>query len=192
MHPENGTCPFCTAASLSSLYTLPVAPWAWEQLCRCFEQLRREHFPVWTFRLNFAGHDTSGHTMAWTLCAPSSFRACEAARTTRSAIICLSAPLPVMRKATVWHWTGTVKYTAESHSPPLIWRRFHIATHPEVETKMTAELASKGLLVTPDNQHPRKLAYEDLAGLTYLGAAIKVNTYISVYCRLHVAYCIFS
>lgn len=65
----------------------------------------------------FAGHDTSGHTMAWTL--------------------------------------------------------FFIATHPEVEANITAELAARGLLVTPKQPQPRDIAFDDLSELRYLGAAIK-------------------
>jgi len=52
---------------------------------------------------------------------------------------------------------------------------FYIATHPEVEAKIVEELAAAGLLATPQQPRPRPLAYDDLAGLTYLGAAIKVR-----------------
>jgi hypothetical protein len=57
----------------------------------------------------------------------------------------------------------------------LVACRFYIAMHPEVEAKITAELASRNLLATPDNKTPRPLEHDDLSELTYLGAAIKVH-----------------
>lgn len=59
--------------------------------------------------------------------------------------------------------------------PPDCTCRFFIATHPEVEASITAELAARGLLVTPEQPHPRDLAFDDLSELRYLGAAIKVG-----------------
>ena len=58
----------------------------------------------------------------------------------------------------------------------LLWchDRFFISTHSEVEAKVCAELEAHGLLASPDTPTPRALAFEDLSGLTYLGAAIKV------------------
>jgi fatty acid synthase len=50
---------------------------------------------------------------------------------------------------------------------------FFIAQHPEVEGKICAELEAHGLLASPDTPTPRSVAFEDLSGLTYLGAAIK-------------------
>jgi hypothetical protein len=52
--------------------------------------------------------------------------------------------------------------------------RFFIVTHPEVEAKVCAELEAHGLLASPITPTPRAVAFEDLSGLTYLGAAIKV------------------
>lgn len=51
------------------------------------------------------------------------------------------------------------------------WCSFYIATHPEVEAKIVEELTAGGLLATPQQLRPRPLAYDDLAGLTYLGVA---------------------
>ena len=53
--------------------------------------------------------------------------------------------------------------------------RFYIATHPEVEAKICAELASYKLLATRKHPMPRALEHDDLSELTYLGAAIKVR-----------------
>lgn len=53
--------------------------------------------------------------------------------------------------------------------------RFHISQHPEVEAKIVADLASLGLLATPDQPSPRQLAFEDLGKLTYLNMVIKVS-----------------
>ena len=55
------------------------------------------------------------------------------------------------------------------------WFIYKVAQHPEVEAKITAELDSLGLLVTPQNPKPRPLEYADLTKLTYLGAVIKVS-----------------
>ena len=61
----------------------------------------------------------------------------------------------------------------------VLWcrNRFFIVTHPEVEAKVCAELEAHGLLASPDTPTPRAVAFEDLSGLVYLGAAIKVLLY---------------
>ena len=66
----------------------------------------------------------------------------------------------------------------------LLWchNRFFITTHPEVEAKIRAELEAHGLLASPETPTPRALAFEDLSGLTYLGAAIKVWQILSMLC----------
>lgn len=56
--------------------------------------------------------------------------------------------------------------------------RYYIATHPEVEAKITAELASRNLLASPDHPVPRALEHDDLSELQYLGAAIKVQPHV--------------
>lgn len=43
-----------------------------------------------------------------------------------------------------------------------------------MEDRITAELAARGLLATPQNPVPRPLQHDDLSELPYLGAAIKV------------------
>ena len=53
--------------------------------------------------------------------------------------------------------------------------RYFIATHPEVEAKITAELAARKILASPDHPAPRALEHDDLSELQYLGAAIKVH-----------------
>ena len=53
-------------------------------------------------------------------------------------------------------------------------RRYLLATHPEAEAKVAAELDAAGLLVTPARPAPRPLEYADLSKLQYLGWAIKV------------------
>ena len=55
---------------------------------------------------------------------------------------------------------------------------YYIATHPEVEAKITAELASRSLLASPDHPAPRALEHDDLSELQYLGAAIKVRLHV--------------
>ena len=53
-------------------------------------------------------------------------------------------------------------------------RRFTIATHPEVQRAIKAELASVGLLHQgqPNCVTPRQLTFEDLGHLTYLNCVI--------------------
>ena len=43
-----------------------------------------------------------------------------------------------------------------------------------MEAKITEELASLGLLATPERPKPRPLEWEDLSKLVYLNAVIKV------------------
>lgn len=45
-----------------------------------------------------------------------------------------------------------------------------VAGHPEVQARVATELASLGLLATPENPSPRRLEFADLAKLTYLDA----------------------
>ena len=52
--------------------------------------------------------------------------------------------------------------------------RFFIATHPEVEATICTELKAHGLLASATTPMPRAVAFDDLAGLSYLGACIKV------------------
>ncbi len=52
--------------------------------------------------------------------------------------------------------------------------RFMITQHPEVETKVLAELDALGLLVTSERPNPRPLEYDDLTKLTYTNNCIKV------------------
>ena len=55
------------------------------------------------------------------------------------------------------------------------WLLYLVSQHPEVETKICAELDEHGLLVTPSRPNPRKVTYEDLSKLTYLDMVIKVS-----------------
>ena len=49
-----------------------------------------------------------------------------------------------------------------------------IATHPEAEAKIAAELDALGLLVTPERQTPRQISQDDLTRLPFTNAVIKV------------------
>jgi hypothetical protein len=55
------------------------------------------------------------------------------------------------------------------------WNRCcaQIASHPEVQAKIAAELDSMGLLVTPERPVPRDMVLEDLRQLPYLTACVK-------------------
>ena len=53
-------------------------------------------------------------------------------------------------------------------------RRFMISSHEEAEAKVLAELASLGLMPTPEQPSPRTMEYDDIAKLTYTTNAIKV------------------
>lgn len=50
-----------------------------------------------------------------------------------------------------------------------------IATHPEAERRVLAELDALGLLVTPARPQPRQLEYEDVGKLSYLNNCIKAS-----------------
>jgi hypothetical protein len=51
----------------------------------------------------------------------------------------------------------------------------YISEDEEIQQKITEELASIGLLATPDCPEPRPLEHADLGKLTYLTAIIKVT-----------------
>ncbi|PRW50749.1 cytochrome P450 [Chlorella sorokiniana] len=48
-----------------------------------------------------------------------------------------------------------------------------IARHPDVDSKLCAELEAAGLLATPQAPQPRQVAWEDLSRLPYLTAVVK-------------------
>ena len=54
------------------------------------------------------------------------------------------------------------------------WTLYAISQDADVEAKITEELASLGLLATPERPKPRPLEWEDLSKLVYLNAVIKV------------------
>ncbi|KAK9916023.1 hypothetical protein WJX75_007417 [Coccomyxa subellipsoidea] len=53
------------------------------------------------------------------------------------------------------------------------WTLYAISQDADVEAKITEELASLGLLATPERPKPRPLEWEDLSKLVYLNAVIK-------------------
>eukprot|EP00884_Botryococcus_braunii_P008587 jgi/Botrbrau1/1772/Bobra.0217s0027.1 len=53
------------------------------------------------------------------------------------------------------------------------WLLYHISQHPEVEKKLVAELDAAGLLVSPSRPSPRRMVYQDMSHLPYLGWVIK-------------------
>eukprot|EP00884_Botryococcus_braunii_P022864 jgi/Botrbrau1/9261/Bobra.180_1s0018.1 len=55
----------------------------------------------------------------------------------------------------------------------MMWAMYAISQNPEVEAKLTAELASLGLLASPGNPNPRPVQWDDLPKLVYLDAIIK-------------------
>lgn len=55
----------------------------------------------------------------------------------------------------------------------MVWALYGASQHPEVEAKLTAELASLGLLASPVNPNPRAVQWDDLPKLVYLDAIIK-------------------
>lgn len=57
----------------------------------------------------------------------------------------------------------------------LVVCRYLISQYPEVEAKIAAELASLGLLATPEQPNPKPLEYADISKLTYLSCVIKVQ-----------------
>jgi hypothetical protein len=81
------------------------------------------------------------------------------------------SPTSPVRQACLWYNIARLHHTLD-----LLWsgNRFFIATHPEVEAKVCAELNAHGLLASSKTPAPRAVAFEDLAELTYLGACIKV------------------
>jgi hypothetical protein len=76
---------------------------------------------------------------------------------------CVSNDADTRRQCDICHYCALIPYS------------YYIATHPEVEAKITAELASRDLLASPENPLPRPLEHDDLSELTYLGAAVKVH-----------------
>jgi hypothetical protein len=60
--------------------------------------------------------------------------------------------------------------------PPLLSAP-QIASHPEVQAKIAAELDTMGLLVTPQRPVPRDMVLEDLRQLPYLTACVKEGAY---------------
>lgn len=62
----------------------------------------------------------------------------------------------------------------ETTAYAIAWALFLVATHPQVEEKITAELDSKGLLVRAGQSQPdTPLAWQHLGELIYLNAVIK-------------------
>ena len=61
----------------------------------------------------------------------------------------------------------------ESAGNAMTWTTYLISQHPEVESKIVAELGAAGLLATTGNPRPRAVEYSDLAKLPYLGWVCK-------------------
>ena len=59
--------------------------------------------------------------------------------------------------------------------PVLPANRYLLSQHPDVETRVVAELDALELLVTPSRPQPRELEWADLGRLTYLQAVIKAR-----------------
>lgn len=55
--------------------------------------------------------------------------------------------------------------------------RFCISQHPEVESKVLAELDGLNLLVKKENPSPREMTFDDLQRLKYTSSAIKVRSF---------------
>lgn len=53
---------------------------------------------------------------------------------------------------------------------------FLISQRPDVEAKITAELAAAGLLASPENPNPRKMELADLNRLPYFVNVCKVQS----------------
>ncbi len=62
----------------------------------------------------------------------------------------------------------------ETSTTSIGWVLYSIATHPEVQRKIAAELQQHGLLASHAVPAPRSLEWEDLAKLEYLRIVIKV------------------
>ena len=54
---------------------------------------------------------------------------------------------------------------------------YAICQHPEVEARVSAELAAAGLMATPERLQPRCMEHADLARLPYLQCVIKVGSF---------------
>eukprot|EP00884_Botryococcus_braunii_P022866 jgi/Botrbrau1/9263/Bobra.180_1s0020.1 len=61
----------------------------------------------------------------------------------------------------------------ETVASAMVWVLYAVSQNPEVEAKLTAELASLGLLASPGNPTPRPVQWDDLPKLAYLDAVIK-------------------
>eukprot|EP00775_Hariotina_reticulata_P003654 gene3654-3915_t len=66
-------------------------------------------------------------------------------------------------------WAAGFETTAHT----ICWTLFLLATHPDVEAKLCAELATLGLMATPDKPQPDPLQWEHLAQLKYLAAVLQ-------------------
>jgi cytochrome P450 len=69
-------------------------------------------------------------------------------------------------------WVAGFETTAHT----IGWACMLLATHPEVEARLAAELQAHGLLATPGNPTPRAAAWEDLGKLRYLSAVVNETT----------------
>jgi cytochrome P450 len=56
----------------------------------------------------------------------------------------------------------------------MAWVLYVLSQHPEVEEKVTAELAEAGLLACSGYPNPRPVQWDDLKRLRYLEAVINV------------------
>ncbi len=136
----------------------------------------------------FAGSDTTAHTMAWTLCAFPPFAAAVHAPPVSAGFICVCHGTHRASPTSRGSLLPAKRTDACGAEASLIPRlscnsiRFYIATHPEVEAEIVAELATAGLLATPQQPRPRPPGYDDLAGLPYLGAAMKVRVEMPSLC----------
>ena len=69
-------------------------------------------------------------------------------------------------------WVAGFETTAHT----IGWACMLLATHPEAEARLAAELQAHGLLATADNPRPRAPAWEDIGKLRYLSAVVNEAT----------------
>jgi len=80
---------------------------------------------------------------------------------------------PMSKERLVGEFAKLFLASFETTAHSLGWIFMELACHPEIQLKIQAELADKGLLCNEANPNPREIEWSDLGNLSYMNMAIK-------------------
>ena len=129
----------------------------------------------------FAATDTTGHTMAYTLCANLSrtpfflWQACQGSVLVGVPLCAKELRAPInLSFCNSWPCQTLLMGDRDTGPDPGNPHRLFVSQHPKAEARIVEELRRLGLLATPEQPQPRALEHADLSRLTHLTCAIKV------------------